>query len=142
MNTSESIIPQLPARAKRTYRYLETRYVSNPHAQPVPPVWFPRGIPALKWMSLRECFKFIPLSLIHSDRCINGYQHCRCNSQWTSKQRGRYNAVGKVCTVYIARLPVFECRRLVANALNESVTELRKDNDTRMSQYVHTEPPE
>jgi len=42
----------------------------------------------------------------------------------------------------IARLPASECRRLVAKALNESVTELRKDNDTRMSKYVHTEPPE
>ena len=40
---------------------------------------------------------------------------------------------------HIARLPVSEYRRLVAGALNESVTELRKDNDTRMSQYVYTQ---
>jgi len=32
--------------------------------------------------------------------------------------------------------------RLVAGALNESVTELGKANDTRMSQYVYTQPPE
>jgi hypothetical protein len=43
---------------------------------------------------------------------------------------------------YAGRLPVSECSRLVANALNESVTELRKDNETMMSQYVRTEPPE
>ena len=43
--------------------------------------------------------------------------------------------------MHIARLPVSECGRLVANALHESVTEMRKDNDTRMSQYVHTKPP-
>ena len=43
---------------------------------------------------------------------------------------------------HIDRLPVSEYRRLVAGALNESVTELRKDNDKRMSQYVHTEPSE
>ena len=43
--------------------------------------------------------------------------------------------------MHIGRLPVSECGRLVAGALNESVTELRKDSDTRMSQYVHTQPP-
>jgi hypothetical protein len=43
---------------------------------------------------------------------------------------------------YAGRLPVSECSRLVANALNESVTELRKDNEMMMSQYVRTEPPE
>jgi len=37
---------------------------------------------------------------------------------------------------HIGRLPVSEYRRLVAGALNESVTELREDNDTRMFQYV------
>lgn len=58
------------------------------------------------------------------------------------KWRGQCSAISKVHTMYIARLPVSECRRLIAKALNESVTELRKDNDTRMSKYVHTEPPE
>ena len=42
--------------------------------------------------------------------------------------------------MYIPRLPVSERDRLVAGALNESVTELRKDNDTMMTQYVHTDP--
>jgi hypothetical protein len=44
--------------------------------------------------------------------------------------------------MYFGRLPISECRRLVANALNESVTKLREDNDTRMSQCVHIEHPE
>ena len=43
--------------------------------------------------------------------------------------------------IHIPRLPVSECGRLVANALHESVAEMRKDNDTRMSEYVHTKPP-
>ena len=43
--------------------------------------------------------------------------------------------------MYIGRLPVSECGRLVAGALTESVMELRKDNDARMSQYVRTQPP-
>ena len=85
-------------------------------------------------------FKLILLPQFHSDCYINGHQHRRCNSQRTPKRRGRCRAIGKVRTVYIARLPVSECRRLVAKAFNESVTELVKDNDTRMSQYVHTEP--
>jgi hypothetical protein len=38
--------------------------------------------------------------------------------------------------------PISECRSLVANALNESVTKLREDNDTKMSQYAHIEHPE
>ena len=40
--------------------------------------------------------------------------------------------------MHIGRLPISEHRRLVAGAPNESVTELRKDNDTMMSQYVYT----
>jgi hypothetical protein len=45
--------------------------------------------------------------------------------------------------MYIGRLSISEsCRRLVANALNESVTELKKDNNTKISGYVHTEPPQ
>ena len=43
--------------------------------------------------------------------------------------------------MHVSRLPVFECGRLVAGALNENVKELRRDNDTRMSQCVHTNPP-
>ena len=40
----------------------------------------------------------------------------------------------------IGRLPVSKCGRLVADTL-KSVTELKKDNDTRMSQYVQPNPP-
>jgi len=35
--------------------------------------------------------------------------------------------------------PASECGRLIAEALKDSLAELRKDDETRMSQYVHTE---
>ena len=44
--------------------------------------------------------------------------------------------------MYISRLPVSDCGRLVADALKVSFAELRKEDETRMTQYVHTEPPE
>jgi hypothetical protein len=44
--------------------------------------------------------------------------------------------------MYFGRLPISKCSRLVADALNNSAMELRNDNETRMTQYVHTEPPE
>ena len=37
------------------------------------------------------------------------------------------------------RLLASEYRRFIATALEDSVSELRKDNEMRMSQYVHTE---
>ena len=40
---------------------------------------------------------------------------------------------------YIGRLPASEHSRLIADALKDSLTELRKDDEARMSQYVHTE---
>ena len=43
--------------------------------------------------------------------------------------------------MHVNGLPVSECVRLVADALNESVVELRRDNDTRMLQCVHTQLP-
>ena len=42
--------------------------------------------------------------------------------------------------MHIDPLPVSECGRLVGDASKESVMDsLRKDKDTRMSQYVYTE---
>jgi len=123
--------------------------LASPRAQPAMALAPPLGVLSLWHPSskvdvpdLAECFGSILPSWFHSYRYINGRQHYRCNSQWTSEQRGRCSVVGKVCTKSIGRLPVSECGRLVAGTLNESVTKLREDNDTRMSQYVHTQPPE
>ena len=39
----------------------------------------------------------------------------------------------------IDRSPASECGRLIAETLKDSLAELRKDEETRMSQYVYTE---
>ena len=121
--------------------------LASPRAQPVmasaPPLsvlslWHTRS--KVDVPDLAGHFWPILPSWFHSYRYNDDHQYYRCNSQRTSKQRGRCGVVGKVRSIFIGRLPVSECGRLVA--LDESVTELRKDNDTRISQYVHTKPPE
>jgi len=42
--------------------------------------------------------------------------------------------------MYISRLPTSECGRLIADALKDSVAELRREDETRVSQYVDTKP--
>ena len=39
----------------------------------------------------------------------------------------------------IDRSPASECGRLIAETLKDSLAGLRRDDETRMSQYVHTE---
>ena len=41
--------------------------------------------------------------------------------------------------MYTSCLPASKCGRLVADALKDNLAELREDDETKMSQYVHTE---
>jgi hypothetical protein len=83
--------------------------------------------------TLRGILYKFPLSL---DLQLNVYQCHGCDRQRKCETRG-CNAAGKVRAVHISRWLMSECDRLVADALKDSVTELRKDEGTRVSQCVH-----
>jgi hypothetical protein len=73
-----------------------------------------------------------------SDHYLNAHQCHGCDHQWTHKTRGRRSAVGEVRAMCIGCLLASDCGRLVADALKESVGELRKDEEKSVSQYAHT----
>jgi len=80
--------------------------------------------------------------LFYSDHYLNARQFRGCDRRWTSETRGRGGGIGKVRTSCANRLFASECGRLVAAALSDSVAALRKDDETRLSQYVRAKPPE
>jgi len=74
-----------------------------------------------------------------SNHHLNVHQFHRCDYQRTSRTRGRHSVGGKVRTACVSRLFASECCRLVAGVLKDSIAELRKDEEKRISLYVHDE---
>ena len=64
----------------------------------------------------------------------NHHQCYGCSNQQPAKARGR---AGKVRATRISRLLASERGRLFADALKDSVGELRKDEEARISRSVH-----
>lgn len=54
-----------------------------------------------------------------------------------SKARGRRSSVGKVRSICIDHLLASEFNRLIVDALKDSIKELRKDDEARISRYVY-----